>query len=203
MPHRAHRLFWFLPWLSSPPLYGLPSPLSHPQKGVVRPLTLISAAAVAATPLANHLLIHAAGLGLNGAAVSTIAIHALQTALLLALAAWQNRAAPRGAKPWGGLSREAFSAVPSYLAVALPATGMMVGSWRGAFRWERPPLWLCRAGRAARSKASAWQTPPSLRDSRPATDPPPPSPLLPSPLSTSAGRGLVSEGEASAQACRC
>jgi multidrug resistance protein, MATE family len=93
---------------------------------------LASAVAAAATPLVNHLLISAAGLGLNGAAVAIVCLQALTSALLLGAAAWHNRRCPAGAKPWAGPSWEAFAQLPAYLAVALPATGMMA---------RATPLW--------------------------------------------------------------
>ncbi len=79
----------------------------------MRPLTLISAATAALTPATNRALIHAAGLGLSGAAVGTVALHALQTVLLAAAAAWHNWQCPAGTKPWVGLSTEAFAQVRS------------------------------------------------------------------------------------------
>jgi hypothetical protein len=61
-----------------------PPPLTTPpsnrrgRQGVVRPLALISAAVATATPLSNHLLIYTAGLGLDGAAASSVVLHTLQ-----------------------------------------------------------------------------------------------------------------------------
>lgn len=89
----------------------------------------MAAAIAALTPFINHLLITAARLGLAGAAVGASLLNGLQSALLIATAAWHNRQCPRDARPWTGFTKEAFSNIPAYLAVAVPGTGMMV---RGA-----------------------------------------------------------------------
>ena len=116
----------------------------------MRPLTLIAGTIAALTPFVNHLLITSAGLGLAGAAAGTVALHALQSALLVGLAVWQNRQCPRDAKPWTGFTREAFSQIPAYLAVAVPGTGMMVGGLCA----------LCVGGRLCTRRAvAAWQSP--------------------------------------------
>lgn len=77
----------------------------------MRPLSVVSAVIAALTPFANSALIHGARLGLNGAALASVALHVIQLAMLAGIAAWHNATCARGAKPWGGFSAEAFKQV--------------------------------------------------------------------------------------------
>ncbi|KXZ53173.1 hypothetical protein GPECTOR_7g1065 [Gonium pectorale] len=99
-------------------------------QGVVTPLTAVSLAYTALTPLVNHLFMFRLGLGMVGAAVAYNMLQALELLLLVAAMAWLHHFKQRpGAHTWRGFSSQALTGWGGYLKIALPSAAAICLDW--------------------------------------------------------------------------